>query len=511
MLTPSRYQQAILDWISTGCGNGFVNAVAGSGKSTQLEMGVQRISSKERILILAFNTHIKVAMTERMRRFPAVTVETFNSLGWKILRKCHGRLELRPNKTDMLLKAYIRNDGMFQLYKTPMRKMVSILRAVNDVYASADRMLEIASFYSIDLDVVGDKRPFLEALGYVLGASVNSLAPCDFDDQVFQPIFQDLPIPEFDWIMVDESQDSSPINIEMVCRLQQAAFGRVITVGDPDQAIYLFRGAHPKAMREYVTRLDAKELPLNECFRCPNSVIELAKQYVPRIEAPVPNPKGEGKVELLVSTPTFVKEVKAGHIVLCRCVAPLVKRCLQQIRLGNRAYVKGRSLTDQLIALIEDLYGSADILKRQYNDKTRYNRSPDIDDLEWFCDKLSGYRLERVSALERLGREMEAADLDDRCETINVLANDATHVVDIIIKLETIFSDDDDYESICFMTGHKAKGLEADNVWILRPDLCPHPRAKTKDAIEQESHLMYVMITRCMKHLRTVRKERGEK
>jgi hypothetical protein len=36
------------------------------------------------------------------------------------------------------------------------------------------------------------------------------------------------------------------------------------------------------------------ELPLSTCYRCPDAVIESAKKQVPRIEAPVPNPRGRG-------------------------------------------------------------------------------------------------------------------------------------------------------------------------------------------------------------------------
>lgn len=512
MLVPSKYQKAIISWVRDKSGNGFVNAVAGSGKSTQINMNVEEIDPNASILVLAFNRHIKEAMAERMRAFRNVTVETFNSLGWKILRKSHGNLELRPNKTDILLRKRVNPDSPSYLrLRNPVIRMVSLLRHLNDVEASEDQILQHAKFYGVDLDNLKPVDDFIPLVRRIVQASVGMIYPCDFDDQVFQPIHLNLPMPEYDWIMVDESQDSSPLNIEMVCRLQEAKFGRVITVGDPDQSIYLFRGAHPKAMREYVTRLNATELPLNECYRCPDAVIEVAKRYVPRIEAPVPNPRGRGIVEENVTTPRFVREVQAGDVVLCRCTAPLVKRCLEQIRLGKRAYVKGRDLSDQLITLIEQIYGSADMLQRQYMDKTRYNRNPAVEDLQLFMDKLSQYRSERVATLERAGREAEAMNIDDRCETLFEISKEATYVVDLIIKIESIFSDDDDSEGIMFMTGHKAKGLEANRIWIIRPDLCPHPKSKTEDAVEQEYHLMYVMVTRSMAELRFVKKEKGEK
>jgi DNA helicase II / ATP-dependent DNA helicase PcrA len=54
---------------------------------------------------------------------------------------------------------------------------------------------------------------------------------------------------------------------------------------------------------------------------------------------------------------------------------------------------------------------------------------------------------------------------------------------------------------ILLSTIHRAKGLEADTVWLLRPETIPHPMAKTQAAVEQEDHLLYVAITRAKQRL----------
>lgn len=50
-------------------------------------------------------------------------------------------------------------------------------------------------------------------------------------------------------------------------------------------------------------------------------------------------------------------------------------------------------------------------------------------------------------------------------------------------------------------TIHKAKGLEAERVFILKPDLMPHPKAKRGWEIDQENNLRYVAITRSKREL----------
>jgi superfamily I DNA/RNA helicase len=51
---------------------------------------------------------------------------------------------------------------------------------------------------------------------------------------------------------------------------------------------------------------------------------------------------------------------------------------------------------------------------------------------------------------------------------------------------------------------HRAKGDEAKRVFILRPELLPHPRSRTAIQHEQEENLRYVAFTRARAELRFV-------
>ena len=67
-------------------------------------------------------------------------------------------------------------------------------------------------------------------------------------------------------------------------------------------------------------------------------------------------------------------------------------------------------------------------------------------------------------------------------------------------KINIIFSDNEK-DGICLSTIHKAKGLEADNVFILCESLMPSKHARKKWEIESEQNLIYVAITRAKKTL----------
>ena len=65
------------------------------------------------------------------------------------------------------------------------------------------------------------------------------------------PQVQEILREELDLLMVDEFQDTSPIQLEIFLKLSQIA-KYSIWVGDPKQSIYGFRGADPKLMQEII-------------------------------------------------------------------------------------------------------------------------------------------------------------------------------------------------------------------------------------------------------------------
>ena len=87
----------------------------------------------------------------------------------------------------------------------------------------------------------------------------------------------------------------------------------------------------------------------------------------------------------------------------------------------------------------------------------------------------------------------------DVCDTLLAVADNVTNIEDLKYKIQEIFSDKK--EGIVCSSVHKAKGLEADNVFILNYHLMPHPMAETPEEIQQEMNIKYVAITRAKKNL----------
>ena len=87
--------------------NLLINALAGTGKTSTLEM-IANATDANPILYLAFNRRVAEEATKRFA--DSTTVRTFNSLGHRIWAKANAKaLKLNPKKTQDLLRAAISN------------------------------------------------------------------------------------------------------------------------------------------------------------------------------------------------------------------------------------------------------------------------------------------------------------------------------------------------------------------------------------------------------------------
>lgn len=467
----SRFQLAAFDAYQNTEDNLSLIAVAGSGKSTTLAEMVRRTPHHYSVLVMAFNKDIVKDLTPRMASHPMCQVKTFNSFGFGIVRNNMRVGEIVSDKSDKCLRKVVDDTSKYYRYRSSVSRLFDLFRA-NLLYRlpTNDEIENTADEYSVELPV----KTQLETMQYfdaVRMAYENCLnwPMMDFRDQVFRPIHHGMVVPRYDVVFVDEDQDLDRNQAELVIQ----AAGRLIMVGDPEQAIYRFRGAMANAVQELETRTKAVRFPLSVCYRCPRSVVGLAQAIVPQIEHCDWAPEGDVKT---ISVPEFRNTVAEGALVLCRCVKPLVTECLGLIRMGKKAKVKGREIGDQL--------------------KTLVNKVAVTNDIGEFNIALNTYFTEQMTRLGRLEKGQQQIQLSDTVETIRVIAESCDTVSGIIAKIDLIFTDDKDTSGIILMTIHKSKGLENPNVFILAPELLPHPRAKKSEDRKVEMNLKYVAMTR---------------
>jgi DNA helicase-2/ATP-dependent DNA helicase PcrA len=102
----------------------------------------------------------------------------------------------------------------------------------------------------------------------------------DFDDLQTKGIelFGVHPMSQYyDYVMIDEIQDSSVVDLELLLSL---GINNTMAVGDPRQSIYGFRGASEGNIEDFKLHFRAKEYNLSKNFRSDKAIISVSNEVV---------------------------------------------------------------------------------------------------------------------------------------------------------------------------------------------------------------------------------------
>ncbi len=88
---------------------------------------------------------------------------------------------------------------------------------------------------------------------------------------------------KFAWFLIDEFQDTTELQIEMLRRLYDVGNSRFFLVGDLAQSIYGFTGARPELVAPFGQYIQARaNLSLSQNFRSSAHIVEHAERLFPR-------------------------------------------------------------------------------------------------------------------------------------------------------------------------------------------------------------------------------------
>jgi superfamily I DNA/RNA helicase len=349
-----------------------------------------------------------------------------------------------------------------------------------------EEILRIADHHGLDLN-----NCFDQAAGLVPKAldECKRRAPVsiDFDDMIWLPVVLDLQIQHpGDMLIVDESQDLNVAQHELIFK---ACKGRFVVVGDTHQSIYAFRGAHAESMQVLTKRLGdtssgVREFPLTITRRCPKLHVQMAQSLFPDIRALDDAPIGE---ILQMPRDKAVQEMKPGDLVICRVNAALIPTAYDLIRRGIRPIVKGRDIGKGLIQLIDTLMKAVEVI-------------PGSDDMVKIREALFIYRYEHESKLILLGDKAQGRleALHDKCDCLIEFIRNAKSITEMRTQVEKLFSDEPGQASNAVTLGtiHRTKGLESERVFVLAPELIPHPMARRSWEVAQEKNVAWIACTR---------------
>lgn len=493
-MTYSSYQQAIFNWALTGKGNAIVNAVAGSGKTTTAIAAMEYMKGKG--VSLAFNKKIAVALQGKIleRGFIHFEGSTIHALCLRVYKKgTKGYINVTSSKVWSIVERYCYEDEMASA-KNFICKLVGFakqygigLSGVAEI-DDTEAWMKIVSTQDLPMDMDMEVEDAIEIAKKVLRDSNRERKDIDFDDMIYLPLFYNMTFPTYDWVIVDEAQDTNVVR-KLVLEKCMGPNSRLLAIGDRAQAIYGFAGAENNSMELIKEMFNCCELPLSTCYRCGKSIIVEAQKYSQDIQAYEGNMEGivrhEKYHDFLGAATGYGFSRKDG--IICRNNAPLVSLAFGLIRQGIGCRIEGRDIGKNLITLC--------------------NKWKKVKDLNTFMEKLITY----------FDKEMDKAKgktklqlLEDKLETMIILIERCqslgqTKVQSLIDLIDTMFSDSDERgipDIVTLSSVHKAKGLEWKRCFLLGKDqFMPSKYAITPDAKEQEQNLIYVAVTRAMEEL----------
>ena len=569
----------------TDAKNLMIDALAGTGKTRTLRHLSSFIKPGEKWLYLVFN---KKNQVESVSEFPAgVTVLTTHKFLGQLLEKngaeVGGNTSLPEEKSkrisvvlDKMVHPLWPNDKLIytgyggvktsRFHKRAKNVALKVAElAKNTAHDPNDERIEkqLADMivkYGIDTDVSTEKTvqdrdytpDIIEvAIDLMKATMIGALSRRenqylrlgdlanvrDHDDTLW---YAALNADKMDWtrpvkynvVLMDEVQDFNKCQLIMARKLKETG-ARIIGVGDPNQAMYLFRGADTMAFKELKTIIGGGDgrLPIN--FRGDGNIIDWTNKntHVNNLEYPEEK-KGKGEVYADGGThppigyhafmdqlqrewqdaPEDAKKMKQGTCIVSRTNAPLAHSALQLLKAGIAFEIVGKDLSRNLVAYIKKA--------TSYKENT-VNIEYLASDLGDYFNSVSN-KWGHLSAKQDELKEMEEfstalssilhylAGKDYKEVPESSKMNTASDFIKWIEKKLGGIDENNDIEKMQAMkakdpstfvtltTAHKCKGLQWSRVFLMKKSAYDrnNPKNVTEEQREQEDNAWYVAATR---------------
>lgn len=503
----SEWTAAQLEAVNASGGHVLIVAGPGSGKTRVLTERLARLleaAPASRILALTFTRSAVEEIRRRIRdRTPGKDseprVSTFHALGLEILMPHAGIFGRAPG--FRILDEREREAALDRLFADEKRK-VSRRRALEAARVSgAD---------SADLDRYD--------------AALREANAFDLDDLILKPLLLLRDHPEaaawrdrFAHILVDEFQDLSAPQYDLL-RLLAGAGTFVFAIGDPDQAIYGFRGSDPRIFSRFENDFPGlTRIALDRSFRCPARVIDAATRLMER-ETDI---EGEGESV----------EIDFSSHETDRAEADAVAARIERMIGGVREFSRDSGMSDgeaadgiasfgdfavllrsaRLFAPFVDAFHDHGIPFQVVGEKPFHETEPYRSAIDALAADPGRSPLEHFAPI--LGDEaLDALDRRRLRELIEPWGGDAAGFLRALVLRSPVDDRDARAERVSLMTIHAAKGLEFAAVFVpaCEEKILPFTLfgERNDEDLAEEKRLFYVALTRTKRYLSVSRAAR---
>lgn len=471
-------QKAIIN--STG--NIKINAVAGSGKTTTVIEYARARPRDSRILYLAFNKSVKIEATKKFvdKGLSNVKVETAHSLAYKNIVFRHNYKVssngYKSNEIADLLGLQGNGDKLAEfIIGNHINKFVAY-------FCNSDKAKVQDLNY---LDLITDKKartfvsnyyPYIEKQTRLFLSKMDK-GEIEITHDFYLKKFQlSNPQLNFDYILFDEGQDSSPVMLDIFFKQPATK----VIVGDTHQQIYGWRFAVNS-----LEKTDFTTFNLSTSFRFSQDIANLAMAVLERKNI-------IGKYNPATISGNGSSKENKTKAILARTNLGLLLKAIEYVT--DRKNVKQIYFEGNI-----NSYTYADEGASLYDVLNLYNGyRPRIK------DKLI-QSMKNMYELEDYVKKTEDVQLGMMVEIVKEYGNKIPGIIKSI-KDKHVSNDEKEKAEMVFSTVHRCKGMEYDSIQLVNDFVTEEKLEKLKEEtkegelnvakLNEEINLLYVSITR---------------
>jgi uncharacterized protein (TIGR00375 family) len=527
--------------------NLLIIAGPGTGKTLTLTHRIAHLlqsgqARPEAILSLTFTNKAAREMQTRLTKLLPVGqtekmhISTFHRFCLDVLRQQSRVIGLAPNFN------LLPEQDFAPLVRQSLTAAGTKTQDINR-FLKALPQLKTASVLSPAEPLASDLMSFLKIYQSRL-KELGSLDLLDLETETLR-LFQNHPeivalySAKFPWILVDEYQDTNPLQSAILKYLAQKDTNHICAIGDPDQAIYGFRGADVKNFLRFIEEFaPAQTITLNRNYRSSQTILDSAAALLEK-EAPLKSDRGAGEQLRLAACRTDAEEAEMIVEQIEKLLGGTTHFSLDSGRVAS--HEKGADLSFGDLAVLFRLNTQADVLETAFSRAgipyVRSGEKPLVEqypvNILWrFLRALAApadsfYRqsyLEMpdlrngLEALRQCSTDQPLAELIHQAVLLHGFDLSAPCSQEILLRFQTLAEQPGltlnsfldrlaleqgiDHETllgdrVALMSLHAAKGLEWPTVFITgcEDGLIPCTLFKDHDAAE-EKRLLYVGLTR---------------
>lgn len=450
----------------------IITAGPGAGKTTVLTRRIAYLISQKNVppescLAITFTKKAAGEMRERLKKllpedFNKINIHTFHSLCFSILKQNYQQAGL---------------DKDFMVISEQEKKLL-------EKEYKKDKMLVFDDLISLTLKLFEENPSIKES---------------------YQKLFQ--------FVSVDEYQDIDKNQYKLI-KLLVPQEGNICAIGDPNQAIYGFRGGNPKFFNSFAQDYPkAKIINLKNNYRSAANIVDASNQMLNSFNIISKYGMNNEKITLYTA-----QTDKAEAEFIVKTTEDMIGGHSFFSLDSNRASGEGSNLSFSDFAILyrtsSQIAPVEEALKRSGMPYAKFSNNLLCDNkhIQTLIKKLTT-NISITEQLKLFKQEFSDKIEDYIWEFLSSLASNYNskdefiHELSLLSEIDLL---DKRADRIALMTLHAAKGLEFECAFItgLEEEIVPFYLAQTQQELEEEKRLLYVGMTRAKQKLFLTRAEK---